>query len=78
MVSQPTFIYSKSAMALSKKRGRICCKLSIKTPEQRQHCSGVSIVNFEQISYIKHISCVSVVGSAHLYLFTGFDPYVLL
>ena len=32
-------------------RYEICSKLTIKTPEQCQwHCSGVSIVNFEQVN----------------------------
>ena len=32
---------------------KICLKLTIKTPEQRQwRCSGVLIVNFEHISHL--------------------------
>ena len=31
----------------------VCSKLTIKTPEQRQlRCSGVFVVNFEEISHI--------------------------
>ena len=47
-VTQPTFTWLKSTMeALCE----ICSKLTIKIPERRQwNCSGVFIVNFEQIS----------------------------
>ena len=60
----------------NRKNGNICLNLTIKASEQRQHCSSVCIVNFEQISHITHISCVSAVGSAHTHLFAKFDPDV--
>ena len=33
-------------------RCEICSKLTIKTPERRWRCSGVSIANFEHISHL--------------------------
>ena len=60
------------------KRGKISLNLTTKTSEQRQNCSSVSIVNSEEISYITHISYVSVVVSKQTYLFTGVDPHVWL
>ena len=34
------------------KRGEICTKLTVKTPERRQRRSDVFIVNFEHISHL--------------------------
>ena len=45
----PVNIYLKNTW----KRYEICLKLTIKTPERRQwRCSGVFVVNFENISYL--------------------------
>ena len=36
----------------SRKRCETCSKLTIKTPEPGQRCSGMFIVNFEHISHL--------------------------
>ena len=53
-----------------RKRGEICSKLAIKTPELRPwHRSGVFIVNFEQIS---HLFLVLLLLNLNKYVLLGF------
>ena len=51
MITQQTFVYSKSAIETLEKVVKTCSELTIKTPEQRHwRRFGVFIVNFEHIS----------------------------
>ena len=51
MITQQTFVYSKSAIETLEKVVKTCSELTIKTSEQRHwRRFGVFIVNFEHIS----------------------------
>ena len=58
-ISQPAITCSNLVIETLEQRCEICSKLTIKTPKRRHWCHfGVSIVNFEYISY--HCSSVSI------------------